>query len=93
MTITTDNGSEFAAHELMTRALGAWVFFANSYCPWQKEAVENTNKLIRRYIGKKESFNNITDKRIKSVQMKINRGPRQKLNFKTPKECFFKHFS
>ena len=49
-TITTDNGSEFAAHEWLTRQLGAQVYFADSYASWQKGAVENTNKFIRQYI-------------------------------------------
>ncbi|MDD7246693.1 MAG: IS30 family transposase, partial [Prevotellaceae bacterium] len=33
------------------------------------------------------------DKRIASIQAKINRRPREKLNFLTPNEVFFKHFA
>ena len=46
-TITTDNGSEFAAHKLITKYLGAVAYFADPYASWQKGAIENTNKLIR----------------------------------------------
>ena len=31
-TITTDNGSEFAEHEWITKKLGVPVYFADSYC-------------------------------------------------------------
>ncbi len=89
-TITTDNGSEFAAHKDITRFLGVPVYFADPYCSWQKGAIENTNKLIRQYIPKKESFDCYTDKRIMSIQKKLNERPREKLNFSTPKCEFFK---
>jgi IS30 family transposase len=32
------------------------VYFADSYCSWQKGAVENVNKLIRQYIPQKVKF-------------------------------------
>ena len=51
-TITTDNGSEFAAHEWITKMLGVQVYFTDSYSSWQKRAIENTNKLVRQYIPK-----------------------------------------
>ena len=90
LTITTDNGSEFARHGIISKRLNAPVFFADSYSSWQKGAIENTNKLIRQYIPKGADFNDITDKFIHSVQLKINRRPREKLNFSTPKDEFFK---
>lgn len=97
-TITTDNGCEFAAHEQITSMLtpkgkqSIIVYFADSYCSWQKGAIENANKLIRKYIPKKADFNLFTDKYIKMVQKKINARPREKLNFSTPKDVFFKHY-
>ena len=74
-----------------TKYLGVPVYFADPYCSWQKGAVENTNKLIRQYIPKKDSFDNYTDKRIMSIQKKLNERPREKLNFSNPKCEFFKH--
>lgn len=59
------------------------VFFADSYCSWQKGAVENANKLIRRYIKKKANFNDYTDKFIMAIQHNINKRPRKKLKFNT----------
>ena len=92
-TITTDNGSEFAAHMDITKAIGAKVYFADSYCSWQKGAIENMNKLIRQYIPKKDNFNDFSNKKIMEIQKKINRRPREKLNFSTPKQEFFKFFN
>ena len=92
-TITTDNGSEFAAHEWITKKLGVPVFFTDAYSSWQKGAVENTNKLVRQYIPKGMDISRVTDKRIASIQAKINRRPREKLGFSTPKEMFFNVYS
>jgi len=92
-TITTDNGPEFAAHEWITKQLEVPVYFTDSYSSWQKGAVENTNKLIRQYIPKGMDISTVSDKRIASIQAKINRRPREKLNFNSPKEEFFKHYS
>ncbi len=57
LTITTDNGSEFSAHQEITKGLkGVVVYFADSYCSWQNGLVEYTNKLIRQYIPKGTDF-------------------------------------
>ena len=94
LTITPDNGSEFAAHELITKGLnGVKVFFADSYCSWQKGLVEYTNKLIRQYIPKGSDFSSVTPQFIKKIQTKLNKRPREKLNFSTPMKEFFKYFS
>jgi len=98
--ITTDNGSEFCAHKLISKGLapkGAkdpnLVFFADSYCSWQKGSIENANKLIRQYIPKGTDFSTLTDAFIRKIQHKINRRPRKKLNFETPKDVFFRQIN
>lgn len=91
-TMTTDNGSEFAEHEWITKKLGVPVFFTDSYSSWQKGAVENTNKLIRQYIPKGTDISSITDRKIAVIQAKINRRPREKLQFSTPVREFYKNF-
>ena len=92
-TITTDNGSEFAAHEWISKKLGVPIFFTDSYSSWQKGNIENTNKLIRQYIPKGTDISTITDKKISNIQAKINNRPREKLNFRTPNEVFFEHYN
>ena len=53
--IATDNGSEFAGHEWITEKPDVPMFFTDSYCAWQKDAVENGNKLIRQYTHPKRN--------------------------------------
>ena len=92
MTITTDNGGEFADHMTISKQLmGTPVFFADPYASWQKGAIENTNKLVRQYIPKGTDFNSISDQQISRIQHKLNKRPREKLNFKSPKEVFFRY--
>ena len=55
--ITTDNGTEFACHEMIGKSLGVTIYFADPYASWQKGAIENTNKLIRLYILKRNRYN------------------------------------
>lgn len=77
LTITTDNGSEFSAHRLITQGLnGITVYFADSYCSWQKGLVEYTNKLIRQYIPKGTDFSTVTPGFVRKIQIKLNRRPR-----------------
>ena len=87
--ITSDNGSEFAHHELIAKKLSCEFYFAHPYSSWERGLNEYTNKLIRQYIPKKSEFKNYNDMIIRAIQEKINRRPRKKLNFKTPTQIFF----
>ena len=92
-TITTDNGSQFTEYEWIAHRLALDIYFTDAYASWQKGAIENTNKLIRQYITKGTDISTVTDKRIKMIQAKINRRPREKLNFATLKQEFYKYYS
>lgn len=93
LSISTDNGTEFCLHQKIAKALDTTVYFADSYASWQKGAIENMNKLIRQYLPKGSDFNIVNDKYIKNIQYKINRRPREKLKFYSPKRFFFKFIS
>ncbi len=94
LTITTDNGSEFSQHRLITKALkGVVVYFADPYASWQKGLVEYTNKLIRQYIPKGSDFDEFNTIQLMNIQKKLNSRPRKKLNYSTPKKEFFRHFN
>ena len=88
-TITTDNGSEFADHEYITKKLGVPVYFTDPYCSWQKGRIENTNKLYRRYLPRDPALFACSDEELVSIQNKLNRRPRKKINFFSPHEIFF----
>ena len=88
-TITTDNGIEFLDHQEFARALCTTVYFTDSYASWQKGAIENANKLIRQYFPKGTDFRRVTDDEVMMVQRKLNRRPREKINFSTPVKEFY----
>jgi len=54
---------------------------------------ENTNGLIREYIPKKSSFENISQTEITIIQNRLNDRHRKILNFHSPKEIFLKEVS
>ena len=87
--ITTDNGTEFACHEMIGKSLGVTICFADPYASWQKGAIENANGLIRQYVPKTETFEHVSHQQITKYSKKINIRPRKKLEFKTPHECFY----
>ncbi len=90
LSITSDNGCEFANHKTISKKLNTDFYFANPYASWERGLNEYTNKLIRQYIPKGTNFNTLTDKQIKNIQHKLNRRPREKLNFENPKNLFYK---
>ena len=87
--ITTDNGTEFACHEMIGKSLGVTICFADPYASWQKGAIENANGLIRQYVPKTETFEHVSHQQITKYSKKINIRPRKKLEFKTPYEYFY----
>lgn len=87
-TITTDNGTEFADHEYISKHLGCDIYFAHPYSSWEKGLIENTNKLIRQYIPKNTILSSLSDDFIVYVQAEINLRPRKLLDFDTPKNKF-----
>lgn len=88
-TITTDNGPEFAEHLEMTKKLNIPIYFAHPYCSWEKGSIENANKLIRQFIPKGVDLNRYTQEQLTDIQHLINKRPRKKLNYKSPKEIFY----
>jgi IS30 family transposase len=89
ITITFDNGLEFAKHETMSKALDANIYFAHPYHSWERGLNENTNGLVRQYAPKHKTFEHVDDTLIDMVAYKLNHRPRKSLGFKTPYEIFF----
>jgi IS30 family transposase len=88
-TITSDNGLEFANHQNISKALDYKHYFCHPYSSWERGLNEYTNGLIRQYIPKGTSFENITLEYIKMIEDKLNNRPRKALNWKTPNEVFY----
>ena len=88
LTITADNGKEFAGHETIKEQLNADVYFAHPYHSWERGLNENTNGLIRQYIPKGKDFCDLTDSEIIDIQERLNNRPRKSLGYATPNEVF-----
>ena len=78
LSITSDNGTEFAMHKYISKKLGALFYFAHPYSSWERGLNEYTNRLIRQYIPKKTNFGDINNLLISEITMKLNRRPRKK---------------
>lgn len=85
-TITTDNGREFAAHQIIAKELNTTVYFAHPYSSREKGTIENMNGLFRQYVPKKRDFKGITKGYIRHVIEKMNNRPRKKNGFRKPKD-------
>ena len=72
LSLTLDNGKEFAHHEEMAKKTGMEVYFARPYHSWERGTNENTNGLIRRIYPKIDEF--------------VNDRPRKCLGWMTPRE-------
>jgi len=89
LSITSDNGKEFAEHVQIAEALDAAFYFSHPYSAWERGTNENTNGLIRQYFPKRSDFLSVTETLPVSVTDKLNHRPRKCLDFKTPFEVFF----
>jgi len=87
-TITYDNGSTFASHELTERKTGIDIYFAWPYHSWERGCNENANGLLRQFFPKKSSFDIVTQEQIENAVKLINNRPRKRLNYRTPAEVF-----
>lgn len=86
LTIRTDNGSEFMNHKWLSERIGATIYFADPFCSGQKGAVENANKLLRQYFPKGTDFRKVEQSELDCIQAKINRRPRENLDFHRPEQ-------
>ena len=85
-TITNDNGSEFANHQLTAKELGVDIYFNAPYSSWQRGTNENTNGLVRQYYPKGTDFSKVTDNDVQILEDLLNNRPRKTLRYKTPNE-------
>jgi IS30 family transposase len=88
ITLTYDNGKEFAGHIQIDQALNSTSYFARPFASWERGSNENFNGLLRQYVPKKRSLNTVTEDEITMIQNRLNNRPRKRLGFKTPAEVF-----
>ena len=86
--ITYDNGTENAEHQILNQALKTKSFFRAPYHSWEKGTVENRNGLVRRFFPKRCDFDTIPNHQIQQVEDWINNRPMKCLGFKSPRQVF-----
>lgn len=91
--LTVDNGTENRGHEEVAEKLGISVFFCHSYHSWEKGTNENTNGLVRRYLPKGSSLEDITQQDLNDIAWELNNRPRKTLQYATPQEMLELEYS
>ena len=84
LTLTYDNGKEFANHASIDKALGSTTYFADPYSSWQRGSNENLNGLIRQYIPKSRPLSTVTDEELVKIERLLNTRPRKRLGYNAP---------
>jgi len=87
-TITSDNGTEFHQYKTIEEQTDLKFYFANPYHSWERGSNENTNGLIRQYLPKGKSMENLTQQQCDRIAYQLNTRPRERHGFKTPLELF-----
>ena len=82
-TVTTDNGCEFPGQRRLDGALGAEVYYTRAYASYEKGAIENCNRLVRRWYPKGTDFSRVTRREIRDLEGWINSMHRESLNRET----------
>ncbi len=89
LTMTLDNGKEFALHQDLARRIGLLIYFAHPYHSWERGTNENTNGLIRRLYHKGASLADIDKDELVRISSYVNDRPRKCLGWRTPREVFY----
>jgi IS30 family transposase len=90
-TITSDNGKEFAAHQMISKELSIDFYFAHPFSAWERGTNENANGLIRQYLPKDRDLLTVSAQEEIMIMDRLNLRPRKCLDFRTPFEVFFEH--
>ena len=81
LTLTADNGKEFACHKEVSRCLETSFYFAKPYHSWEMGLNEHTNGLIRQYLPRKQRFKDVMDEDVEEIEFLPNNKPRKVLHF------------
>ncbi len=86
--LACDNGTEFARHHHLTRALGLTTYFCDPHSPWQKGGIENAIGRLRKGLPRRTDLRLLTPAQLQASLQAYNHTPRKCLGFQTPAELF-----
>ena len=75
VSVTHDNGTEFAHHERLRDGLGMATYFADLYSSRRRGSNENRNGMIRRYLPKRCEIRMDMAKEVREIVDEINNRP------------------
>ncbi|MFI7495075.1 IS30 family transposase [Kocuria sp. M4R2S49] len=87
-TLTWDQGSEMARHDLVAAWFSEGVYFAAPASPWMRGSNENMNGLLRQYFPKGTDLSVHTAGDLTRVEQLLNTRPRKVLGWATPATVF-----
>ena len=85
-TIIFDHGKGFAQHHKPAKDLKLKTYFTRPYTSQDKGTVENRTGVLRRFFPKGTDLGNISNSRVKEVELLINHRPIRKFNYYNPIE-------
>jgi transposase, IS30 family len=88
---TFDRGTEFTGFRALEDGIGARSWFCDPSAPWQKGAVENANKRIRRFMPGDTDLAAVSQRDLTHLARHLNDQPRKCLGYKTPAKVFMAH--
>lgn len=94
MSITFDNGKEFAGWREIANKHDIQTYFAEVGAPNQRGLNENTNGILRRDgLSKKKDFRNLPDELVTQLMPYRNNIPWKSLYYRTPIEVFMENIT
>lgn len=95
-TITCDNGVEFLdMQDIETSVINGkqrtTVYYAHPYSSWERGSNENNNKLIRRWIPKGNTMENVTNEFVEFIENWMNNYPRRMFNYLSANDLYKMH--
>ena len=88
ISVTHDNGAEFARHTRLRGELGMATYFADPYASWQRASCENRNGMIRRYLPKRCTITMDMAREVQEIVDETDNRPMRVLGYRTPAEAF-----
>lgn len=88
VSMTYDNGKEFAWHKLIEQSTKMTVYFAHPYSPWERGRNENTNGLLRQFIPKGTDLETVPEEQLQYYVHLLNGRPRKRHGYLTPYQVF-----
>ena len=88
LSVTHDNGTEFARRGRLRSGLGMDTWFADPYSSWQRGSNENRNGMLRRYMPKRSEITLDMGREPREIVDETDNRPMRVLGYRTPAEAF-----